>query len=149
MEAAMLAAAIFWYHGRPPILLDLVSTKGDDDHVVALFKEGNRWGAVSKTNHAVLRYRDPIFRDVRELALSYFNEYFLHDGVKTLRTYSRPFDLRRFGHEWLVAKENLFVITDALDASPHTRIMNAEQIRNLRKADRIERKTGRVVDWKK
>ena len=76
MEGAMLAAAALWYLGYPPLLLDLKTTAQDDDHVVALFKEGGRWGAISKTNHAVLRYRDPVYRDPRELAMSYFNEYF-------------------------------------------------------------------------
>src|ERR1700689_2528610 len=70
MEGAMLAAAIFWYHGQRPLGLDLKTTERDDDHVVALFKQGDRWGAVSKTNHAVLRYRDPVYANVRELVMS-------------------------------------------------------------------------------
>jgi len=145
----MLAAAILWYHGTPPLLLDVVTTENDVDHVVTLFKEGNRWGAISKTNHAVLRYRDPIYKDVRELAMSYFNEYFLDNGVKTMRSYSRPFDLRRFGDEWLTSPRNLFNITDALDSSPHTKILTNDQARHLRRADRVERDAGKLVEWKK
>ena len=100
MEGAMLAAACFWYNGQRPLLLDLKTMvrprspqEKDDDHVVALFKENGRWGAVSKTNHAGLRYRDPVYKTVRELALSYFHEYFLDNGVKTMRSYSAPFSL--------------------------------------------------------
>ena len=62
MEGALLAACVFALQGRRPLLLDLVSAKGDDDHVIALFQEHGRWGAVTKTNHAVLRYREPVYR---------------------------------------------------------------------------------------
>jgi len=90
----MLAAAALWHNGYPSLLLDLKTTDADADHVVALFKEGGRWGAISKTNHAVLRYRDPVYRDPHELAMSYFNEYFLDSGVKTMRSFSAaPFDI--------------------------------------------------------
>src|SRR3989344_3210239 len=80
MEGALIAASALWYHGEPPLLLDLKTTKGDDDHVVTLFKRHGRWGAISKTKHAVLRYRDAIYRSVRELVMSYFHEYFLDSG---------------------------------------------------------------------
>jgi len=146
----MLAAAIFWYHGRPPLILDLVTRGGDDDHVIALFKEGDRWGAVSKSNHAVLRFRDPVFRDPRELVMSYFSEYFLNTtGMKTLRTFSRPIDMRRFGTDWLTSPKNLFNITGALNRLPHASILASGQARHLRKADPIERKAGRLMQWKK
>ena len=149
MEGALLAAAIFWYHGERPLLLDLKTTDDDNDHVVALFKEDNRWGAISKTNHAVLRYRDPVYQDVRELAMSYFNEYFLDSGVKTLRSYSVPFDLSKFGDEWLITKKNLWNITDALDSSKHISIVPKGGAKHLRRADPIEIKAGKLVVQKK
>ena len=91
MEGAMLAAAILEYHGHKPLVMDLRTIKPhDNDHVVALFKERGKWGAISKTNHAVLRYREPVYLTVRELAMSYFHEYFLDNGLKTLREYSVP-----------------------------------------------------------
>ena len=128
MEGAMLAAAALWYLGYPPLLLDLKTTAQDDDHVVALFRERGRWGAISKTNHAVLRYRDPVYRDPRELAMSYFNEYFLDSGVKTMRSFSAPFDLSRCraarGDEWLTSRGNLEDIAAALDFSKHFQILN-------------------------
>ncbi len=151
-EGALLAAAIFWYHGASPLLLDLkvAKNKNDVDHVVALFKEGGRWGAISKTNHAVLRYRDPVYHTVRELALSYFNEYFLlKNGFKTLRSYSAPFNLFRHDHEWLTARRNLWDIIDLLDESRHFNIVENGAIRRLRPADPIEIKASGLIQWSK
>ncbi len=149
LEGALLASAIFWYHGKPPLLLDLVTTPNDDYHTVALFKESGKWGAISKTNHAYLRYRDPVFKNVRELAMSYFNEYFLDSGQKTLRSYSDFFDLTEFGEDWLVEKDDLWSIAEALDNSKHYKILTAKQIRRLRLADPVEIKANKLVQWKK
>jgi hypothetical protein len=149
IEGALLAAAALWYHGEPPLLLDLKTQKGDDDHVVALFKQGGYWGAISKTNHAVLRYRDPIYRTLRELVLSYFHEYFLDSGVKTLRTYSRPFSLLPFGDEWLTSGEDLWEINNALDESPHFAIVEKGAVAKLRLSHPTERAAGKIVEWKK
>jgi hypothetical protein len=149
MEGAMLAAAIFWRQGRRPLILDLRTAMNDVDHVVALFEEHGLWGAVSKTNHAVLRYRDPIYRSIRELAVSYFNEYFLENGQKTLRTYSLPFDLSRFGTAWLTTEEPLWHIPEALDESRHFNILEPRMIRRLRPADPIEITSGEIVEWRK
>lgn len=149
IEGALLAAAALWYHGEPPLLLDLKTKKGDSDHVVALFKQGAYWGAISKTNHAVLRYRDPIYRTIRELVFSYFHEYFLDTGVKTLQTYSRPFSLLPFGDEWLTSAENLWEINNALDVSPHFAIVPKPLAGKLRLAHPIEREAGKIVEWKK
>jgi hypothetical protein len=153
MEGALLASAIFWYHGERPLLLDLKTTNDDNDHVVALFRSRSCWGAVSKTNHAVLRYRDPIYKDIRELAMSYFNEYFLDSGVKTLRSYSLPFDLsvpsKKFDDSWLTTKENLWNLTDALDMSKHISILKKGATRRLRRADPLEIKAGKIVEQKK
>lgn len=77
IEGALLAALALYVRGEKPLLLDLSRQKTDQEHVVALFRKNGYWGALSKTNHAVLRYRDPVYRTVRELALSYFHEYFL------------------------------------------------------------------------
>ena len=150
-EGALTAAAIFWYHGEPPLLLDLkvAKNKGDVDHVVTLFREGGRWGAISKTNHAVLRYRDSVYKTVRELALSYFNEYFLDNGLKTLRSYSAPFNLLHHDREWLTVRRNLWDITDALDESRHFNIVEAHAVRRLRSADPIEIQAGGLVEWTK
>lgn len=148
MEGALLASAIFWYHGQKPLLLDLKTTKNDFDHVVALFKVGGLWGAVSKTNHAVLRYRDPVYKNVRELAMSYFNEYFTDDGLKTMRSYSLPFDLRQFGTDWLTSSDALWNIGTALDESSHKKIFPSATRRYLKRAHRLEIKAGKLTEWK-
>jgi hypothetical protein len=147
-EGALLAAAALWVHGSRPFLLDLSTTKHDQDHVVALFVKDGMWGAISKTNHTVLRYREPIYRDIRELAMSYFHEYFLENGNKTLRSYSKPFDLSRAKINWLTGDEDLFDLVNELDRSPHTQILNRKQVKNLRKADKTETKLFDITQYK-
>ena len=150
LEGAYFAAAALWYHGEKPFLLDLRSTKHDLDHVVALFQRDGYWGAISKTNHAVLRYREPIYKTIHELALSYFHEYFLDDGTKTMRDYSKPFDLRRFGETWITEQEELWDIGAALDDSPHSPILPTTlTAKHLRKADAVEIAAGKLVEYKK
>jgi len=150
MEGALLAAAAFWYHGKRPLLLYLKTADGDQNHVVALFKEHGLWGAVSKTNHAVLRYRDPIYRTPRELAMSYFNEYFLDSGRKTMLGFTKPLDLaKKYGSAWLVTKKNLDPISYAADRGPYERIVTKKIERTLRRAHPLERKAGKLVEWKK
>jgi hypothetical protein len=147
-EGALLAALALWIKGEKPLIMDLRTTNRDVDHVVALFKEDNYWGAIGKTNHGVLRYREPIYKNIRELAVSYFHEYFLSDGTKTLREYSKPFDLSKMKIDWIASKDNLFELVEKLDKSPHLKLLTPKQIRNLRKADKIERKTGEIVEYK-
>ncbi len=149
MEGALLAATALWYHGKKPLLLDLVTTKDDDDHVVTLFKQNGCWGAISKTNHAVLRYREPIYKTVRELAMSYFHEYFKNNGKKTLRKFSVPFDLSKIEDKsWLTSGEDLWEINNLLEASKHFSILSQSQIRKLCKAEPIEIEAGKILEWK-
>lgn len=151
-EGAMLAAAAFWFHDQKPLLLDLTTTDNDEDHVVALFRGGPKnkfWGAVSKTNHNVLRYREPVYASVRELVMSYFHEYFLDSGQKTLRTYSEPFDLSKYVNlNWLTEQGGIEELIDALTNSKHYEIVSKEQIKKLRPADKIEIAAGKIVEWK-
>jgi hypothetical protein len=144
---AVLAAAALWLAGRPPLLLDLKTVEPDFDHVLALFKEGKCWGAISKTNHNVLRYREPVYASVRELVMSYFHEYFLPDGRKTLRSYSRTLNLSKFGFKWLSDGEILHDIMYELDHSKHFQILSKPQIKKLRLADRIERKAADIPQY--
>lgn len=159
-EGALLGAYILSLHGFTPYVMHLKTTKGDYDHVVALFKVRGLWGALSKTNHAVLRYREPIYKSTRELALSYFHEYFLDNGKKTLRQYSALLDLNAFGkparpHEsgaggnWVTAEENLWFIDKKLDKIKHYDIVPKYHIKKLRKADKIEIQAGKIVEFKK
>ena len=141
VEGAILAAAILEFHGKKPLLLDLRSVKKpyDYDHVVSVWKEDGFFGAISKTNHAVLRYRDPVYKDIRELVMSYFNEYFLTNGMKTLREYSDPFDMNHFNNiDWRTSEKDLSEVLEKLDTINHHQIMTKKQIKNLRKVERIE-----------
>ena len=149
LEGALVAATALWLAGQKPLLLDL-KAEGDDDHVVALYRKHGRWGAISKTNHATLRWRDPIFQTARELAVSYFHEYFVNNtGRKTLRSFSQPFHLARYGTTWITAEEDLFYLAEAIDDSPHLTIFPKKNIPWLRRADRMEKKAGRLLEWKR
>jgi hypothetical protein len=146
IEGAMLACAMLAYHGYSTSLLDLkVDAKNniDCDHVVAIFKIDKHFGAISKTTHSVLRYREPVYSSIRELAMSYFHEYFLDDGTKTLRSFSTKFPLlKKYKTNWITEKNDLYEIACELDNSPHTQILTQKTICSLRKADPIEIKAG-------
>jgi hypothetical protein len=122
MEGALFAAACLERIGYPPRLLDIVAVR-DDDHVLAVFGRGGYYGAIAKSNYTGLRYRNPVYRSVRELVLSYFEDYFNQDGELTMRAYTRPLDLRlaRFrGWQWA---EDIDYLSDALDAQPQTGVL--------------------------
>ena len=147
-EGALFAACALAYHGEPPLLLDFRAVPADEDHVVAPFRARGLWGAISKTNHAVLRYRDPLYRSVRELAMSYFHEFFEWNGNKSLRHYSKPFDLSRFAPErWVTAEDELHWLTFVLDDSPHVAIIPKRMRRQIRPVARLELRTMRVTEW--
>lgn len=150
IEGALLASVALRFHGHKPLVIDLKTTKDDFEHVIAVFKQHGKWGAISKTNHAVLRYREPVYNSIRELVMSYFHEYFDNKGRKTLRSYSLPVDLSRFDKRgWMTSSENLWYIDSYLDKVKHFKIMNRKQISGLRKADKIEIKAGKIIEWKK
>jgi hypothetical protein len=132
MEGALFAAAALRMHGHPPLLVDLEATR-DTDHVLAVFRENGRWGAVGKSNFSGLGFREPIYRTVRELAMSYFELYFNLRREKTLRAYSRPVSLLRFDRlEWMTTTEQLWAIPNYLCEIPHTPLLpqGAEQALN-------------------
>ncbi len=145
----MLAALALRLHGYPPLIVDLTSTAEDLDHVIAVFKQHGHWGAISKTNHAVLRYREPIYKTIRELVMSYFHEYTTDDGKKTLRSYSEPVDLSRFDDRgWMTDEEDVWYVAEHLVEIPHTPLLSRNQIATLRRADPIEIKIGKMKQWK-
>ena len=149
MEGAMLAAAALRLAGYPPLIMELKSVQKDDDHVLAVFQIDGCWGAITKTNHGVLRYREPIYKNLRELAMSYFHEYFLHDGTKTMRSYSVPLNLSRFdAKNWMTSEKPLWYIVQHLDQVTHHDVLTRSQIARLRKADVIEREMGKIIEWK-
>jgi hypothetical protein len=141
-EGAMLAAAIFRFHGRRPLLVDMRSWN-DDDHVLAVFRENDSWGCVAKSNYTVLRFREPVYRSIRELMMSFFDVFFNPIGQKTLRQYSVPFDLSRFDERnWMTTEEDISWIGDALDRARHYRVMTPAQVKGLRLADPALVKAG-------
>lgn len=150
IEGAMFAAAALRFHGYQPLIVDLVSTAQDQDHVITVFAIDGCWGAISKTNHGVLRYREPVYRSVRELVMSYFHEYFLQSNrKKTLRSFSKPVDLSRFdGRGWETSEEPIWYIPEYLLTIPHSPILNRSQIARLRIADPIEAQMTEIVEWR-
>lgn len=131
-------------------MVDLTAVKRDDDHVLAVFRQHGCWGAITKTNHAVLRYREPVYRSIRELVLSFFHEYFMDDGRKTLRSYSLPVDLSRFDRRgWMTAEEDVWYIPDHLADVRHFPLLTRAQIATLRRADPTEINAGKLVEWKR
>jgi hypothetical protein len=123
-EAALFAAAALRVSGRPPLILDLEAVR-DDDHVVAVYRTEAHWGAIGKSNYAGLRFRSPVYKTLRELALSYFEHYYNLAGEKTLRAYSRPVNLARFDSiDWMVSEEPLWAIPEYLVEIKHTTIFH-------------------------
>jgi hypothetical protein len=114
MEGSLFAAATLRYHGHPPLLVDLGAVR-DDDHVLAVFRRGRYWGAVGKSNYPSLRFREPVYRSLRELVMSYFEHYHNLKGEKTLRRYSQPMNLTRFDHlHWMTSDEEVWDIPAAM-----------------------------------
>lgn len=150
VEGAILGAAMLRVHGHKPLVIDLEANDDDWDHVIAVFKKNGHWGAMTKTNHAVLRYREPVYRNIRELAMSFFHEYFLNsNGKKTLRRYSLPVDLSRFDkHKWMISEDDLWFIPEHLAKVKHFDILSKSQIGSLRKADPVEIEAGKMVEEK-
>ena len=149
VEGAMLAAAALAFHGERPLLLDFQAAFDDEDHVVALFRLNGHWGAISKTNHPGLRYRDPVHSSVRSLAASYFHEYYMWDGRKSLRQFSRPFDLARYAPDaWVTPEHDLDRVVHALDASPHLPIVPKGNLSELRPASAFEIHASAAIEWR-
>ena len=148
IEGAMLAACALWVHGDPPLVMHLDCDESDYPHVVALFRRHGAWGALSKTNGAPLRYRDPIYRTLRELSLSYFHEYSNRRGHKTLRSYSVPFDLRRLPvDEWVTNVKSCWRAHDRLVELRHYPLITKRQEKLLARRDAFERKAGKLVEY--
>jgi hypothetical protein len=146
IEAAFVAACALMLHGKPALLMDLVAP-GDDDHIVTLFKRGGCWGAISKSNHIWLRWRDPVYNSPRELAMSYFHEY-VKDGRKTLRSFSEPFNIGEF-HErqWVTNEDDCWDVESELFDIKHYPLVTARQARLLRKRDEFEAKAGLLREF--
>jgi len=149
IEGAMLAAAALWVHGEPPLLMDMRAER-DFDHVVALFRRHGRWGAISKTNGVFLRWRDPVYGSLRELAMSYFHEYANRRDHKTLREYSVPFDLRRVDPAiWVTGAKGAWFVAEELDRIQHFRLVERRHLRTVTRRDPFERRAGLLAQFRR
>jgi hypothetical protein len=136
LEGAVFAAAALRALGFPPLLLDLEAVQ-DTDHVLAVFRVDGHWGAIAKSNFSGLRYREPVYRSVRELVMSYFEGYVNHRGERTLRAHSRPVNLARFDPcQWMTSEQDVWCIAEHLVGVPHLRLLTPAMERRLVRIDR-------------
>jgi hypothetical protein len=149
LEAAIFGAAALRAIGRPPLIVDL-EAEHDTDHVIAVFRERGHWGAVAKSNYAGLEYREPIHRTLRELALSYFPLYFNLRRERTLRTFSRPVDLKRFDPRgWMTSEADVWYIPEYLLTIGHTPLLAPGIAKGLHRLERRTYEAGLVGHrWK-
>jgi len=134
-EGAMFAAAALRANGYPPLIFDL-EAENDTDHVVAIYRVDGHWGAVAKSNFTGCRYREPVYRSLRELALSYFEVYFNLRRERSLRTFSRPVNLRRFdNNDWMTTDQPLWFIAKYLFTVHHYPLITAKVAKNLHRLD--------------
>lgn len=135
LEGAIFAAAALRANGFPPLIWDL-EAEHDTDHVLAIYRVDGHWGAVAKSNYTGCRYREPVYRSLRELAMSYFNLYFNMRRERTLRTFSRPVDLARFDHlEWMTTEKPVWFIVDHLFEIYHYKLLLPGMAKRLHRVD--------------
>jgi hypothetical protein len=141
-EGALLAAAILDSLGHKPLIVDM-KAYNDDDHVLAVFREEGYWGAVAKSNFTTLRYREPVYRSLRELIMSYFDFYFNTNGEKSLRSYSRPFDLTTFNkRNWAISDDDLDYIGDKIESIHHFPVISVLKAERLKIASESMMQAG-------
>jgi len=135
MEGALFAAAALRLIGYPPQLIDLEAVR-DDDHVLAVYQRDGHWGSIAKSNYSGLRHREPVFRSLRELVISYFEHYFNLEYEKSLRAYSRPVNLARFDSiDWMASEEDVWAVPEYLCEISHSPLLTTSQIRRLGRVD--------------
>ena len=135
-EGALFAAAVLRMLGHKPLIVDFMAYN-DDDHVIAVFKQNNLYGAVAKSNTTTLRFREPVYRSIRELVMSYFDFYINTLGDKSLRSYSNPVNLSMFDKfNWMTTDDDLEFIGDYLFTIKHNEILGAKSIKSLSPADK-------------
>jgi hypothetical protein len=142
LEGAIFAAAALRVNGFKPLLWDLEGIR-DSDHVLAIYKHDNHWGAIAKSNFAGLRFREPVYRSLRELAMSYFDNYYNLLGERTLRAFSRPVDLSRFDRlHWMTSERSVWFIAEHLCHIPHTPLITKLQEKRLTRLDKRAHAAG-------
>ena len=135
-DGAVFACAMLRRLGHPPLLVDLLPNDRDDDHMLAVYKRDNHWGAVAKSNFSGLRFREPVYRSLRELVMSYFEDYFNSAGEKTLRAYTAPLNLNAFDkHNWLTDDLAMDRIADRLGEIRQFKVLTPRMIKSLSPMD--------------
>ena len=149
LEGAIFAAAALRVLGFPPLLIDFEADQ-DTDHVLAVYKLRGHWGTIAKSNFSGCRDRQPVYRTLRELALSYFNTYFNLRGERTLRRYSRPVNLRRFDRRcWMTSEKDIWFVAEYLCDISHRPLLRRGLEKHLTRVDPRTWKSEMVGHWKK
>jgi hypothetical protein len=144
-DGALFAAAMLRRIGYPPLILEMLPNSRDDDHLLALFQKERHWGAVGKSNFVGLRFRESVYRTVRELVMSYFEQFYNLEREKTLRGYTVPLNLRSFDrHGWMIKDEPLRWIAEKLDRTRRVRLLTPKMVRNLSLLDSRAYQAGLV-----
>jgi hypothetical protein len=134
-EGALFAAAALRMNGYPPLILDLEADQ-DTDHVIAIFCQNGHWGSIGKSNYTGCRYREPVYRSLRELALSYFEGYFNLRRERSLRTFSRPVNMKRFdSREWMTTDEPMWFVAEYLFDIHHYLLITPSMAKKLNRLD--------------
>jgi len=140
IEGAVMAAAALRVQGATPLLMDLTAVH-DEDHVIAPFRRRGHWGAIATSKFTGLRYREPVYRTLRELAMSFFEHYFNMAGERTLRGYGRPVNLCRFdAMRWMTREEDLWPVAEHLERIPHVTLLGPPLTRGLTRLDERQRR---------
>ena len=142
-DGAVFGAALLRRLRYPALILNLLPNRRDDDHVLAVFKSDRHWGAIAKSNFAGLRFREPVYRDLRELIMSYFEHYYNLHAEKTLRGYTRPLDLKAFDRrQWMTRDETMDLISGRLDGIRRVPILTRPMISRLSPVDKRSCEAG-------
>jgi hypothetical protein len=142
-DGAVFGAAMLRRIGHPAVVLDLLPNKRDDDHVLALYRQNGHWGAVAKSNFVYLRFREAVYRSVRELVMSYFEHYYNVRREKTLRGYTRPIDLKTFDRcQWMTRDETMEMISRRLDEVPRVHLLTKPMVARLSLVDALSSRAG-------
>jgi hypothetical protein len=142
-DGGVFAAMALSRLGHRPMIIDLIPNERDDDHILALYKIAGSWGAVAKSNFVGLRFREPVYRTLRELVMSYFELYFNLAGEKTLRAYTLPLSLSTFDkHEWMTRDAVLEQIASRLDEIHRIPVVTDRMARRLSSVDKRSQRAG-------
>jgi hypothetical protein len=142
-DGALVGAALLRIIGHPPLILDMVPNNRDDDHVIALYKVDGYWGAIAKSNFVGLRFREPVYRTLRELVMSYFDQFYNLAAEKTMRAYTRPLNLKTLDrYDWMTSDAHLDRIVDRLDELQRIPVITKRQSSRLALVDRRSYEAG-------